>query len=114
MLQMASCVIRKAIYIRVRSEDADNTHGQDLTVMSTELTRKEKFDAAVGLANMTYADFRRDVFPVSHVHLYCVLTGERKGNPMLNKAIDEFIATQFARIASNESRETQDDTREVA
>lgn len=85
-----------------------------MTVTMTGPTRKEKFDAALGLADWTYADFRRQVFSVSHVHLYCVLTGERKGNQLLNTAIDTFIATQLARLTPCISRDTKDATPDAA
>jgi len=86
-----------------------------MTISQDGPTRKEKFEAALRLAGgWTYADWSKNLFPVSRVHLRCVLMGERAGNELLNQTIDRFIADQFARLSPNDSRDTQDVPGEAA
>jgi hypothetical protein len=61
-----------------------------MTLPDTTPTRKQRFDAALKLAGVTFGDWcdERDV-TVQHVNY--VLAGERRGGPELNAAIDALI-----------------------
>ena len=83
-----------------------------MNIPETNVTRKQQFDAALGIAGMTIEDWRRDVYPVSRIQLHRVLTGEQKGSPLLNQFITNFIEEMFARLSANVSRESRNESRQ--
>jgi hypothetical protein len=63
-----------------------------MTLPNTEPTRKQRFNAALQLAGLTWERWSKEHYQVSAQHLNEVLNGARDGSAELNAAIDGFIS----------------------
>jgi hypothetical protein len=71
-----------------------------MTLPNTEPTRKQRFNAALTLAGLTWARWTVEVYEVSTTHLQEVLNGTREGSADLNAAIDGFIGQYLGSAAA--------------
>jgi hypothetical protein len=63
-----------------------------MTLQTPEPTRKQRFNAALVLAGLTWERWTTDYYQVSTQHLNEVLNGNREPSAEFNAAIDGFIA----------------------
>lgn len=70
-----------------------------MTVPNTEPTRKQRFNAALVLAGLTWERFCETEYDVTPSHLQKVLNGERTPSAELDQAIDAFISKHLSAAA---------------
>jgi hypothetical protein len=62
-----------------------------MTLSNTEPTRKQRFNAALQLAGLTWERWTTEYYQVSTQHLNEVLNGNREPSAEFNAALDGFI-----------------------
>jgi hypothetical protein len=71
-----------------------------MTLPNTEPTRKQRFNAALTLAGLTWERWSTEHYRVSTQHLNEVLNGNREGSAELNGAIDALIEKYLGSAAA--------------
>lgn len=71
-----------------------------MTLPDVRPTRKQRFEAALKLADLTMEQWAGDHAGVSRQHLTLVFNGERTASAELNAAIDELIEKYLGNVTA--------------